>query len=240
MEYEFIDKALFFPEKGFLVIGDLHIGYNEILRQSGILVPERQVKDIIKDLENIFKSVKDKGKEVKKIIFIGDIKHAFYFEQNEVNEFREIIEFLGEILPQENIILIRGNHDTIDYTFEGNMKLYHIEEDIVFIHGDKEISEIFDKKIKTIIMGHLHPCLILESGVKKEAYKCFLEGVHRNKKVIVLPSFLDFAEGTPVNNYGEDYVESFSIIPKSAILDFEIRAIGKNKIYNFGKIKDTF
>jgi len=33
---------------------------------------------------------------------------------------------------------------------------------------------------------------------------------------------------------------SFSIIPKSAILDFEIRAIGKNKIYNFGKIKDTF
>ena len=54
VEYEFISKTLFFPEKGILVIGDLHIGYEAMLRQSGILIPERQIKDLITDLKKIF------------------------------------------------------------------------------------------------------------------------------------------------------------------------------------------
>jgi len=59
--YEFIDRTLFFPKKGILVIGDLHIGYEAMLRQSGVLIPERQIKDIIKDLKNIFKEIKNRG-----------------------------------------------------------------------------------------------------------------------------------------------------------------------------------
>ncbi len=238
MEYNFIDKSLFFPEKGILVIGDLHIGYEAMLRQSGVLIPERQVKDIINNLKKIFLMIKEKKYTLKKIVFIGDLKHAFYFEHKEANEFQEIIEFLGSILPAENIILIRGNHDTIDYTFEGNMKEFYIDGDIAFVHGDQMIIEVFDKKIKTIVMGHLHPCFILESGPKKEAYKCFLDGKYRGKDIIILPSFLDFIEGTPVNDYKEDYIESFSIIPKKAILKFKIHAIGKDKIYDFGEINN--
>jgi len=237
-KYQFIDKSLFFPEKGILVIGDLHIGYEAMLRQSGVLVPKRQVKDIIEDLKRIFKIIKDKKWELKKIVFLGDIKHAFYFEPVEKNEFQEIIEFLGEKLPQENIILIKGNHDTIDYTFEGLMKPYYIENDIAFVHGDDIIKQVFDKKIKIIVMGHIHPSIILTEGAKKEAFKCFLEGDYKGKRVIIMPSFLDFVEGTPVNNYKTDYIESFSIIPKITILNFQVHVIGKEKIYDFGKVKD--
>jgi hypothetical protein len=236
--YEFIDRALFFPKKGILVIGDLHIGYEAMLRQSGVLVPERQVKDIINDLKNIFEIIKEKNNILKKIVFLGDLKHAFGFEHTEKNEFRKIMEFLEEIFLEENIILIRGNHDTIDYSFEKKMKHYHIEDNIIFVHGDDIITQAFNKNVQTIVMGHLHPCVILKAGAKKEAYKCFLEGDYEGKRVIVMPSFLDIIEGTPVNDYHEDYIESFSIIPKRAILNFTVHAIGENAIFDFGKIKD--
>ena len=238
MQYEFISKALFFPQHGILVIGDLHIGYDEMLRQSGILVPERQIKELIAELKNIFKKIESKNHEIKKIIFIGDIKHAFSFEKTERNEFQEVIEFLGEKLPQENIILIKGNHDTIDYTFEGNFKDYHIEKDIAFIHGHEMIKQAFSEKIKTIVMGHLHPSIVLsdKAEVKRERYKCFLEGDYKGKKVLILPSFLDIIEGTPVNEFPEGYHDFFSIIPKTALVDFKVHVVGEDKVYEFGRV----
>ena len=57
-EYKFIGKTIFFPEQGILAVGDLHIGYEESLRQSGVLMPEQQVKEVINDLRNIINEIK--------------------------------------------------------------------------------------------------------------------------------------------------------------------------------------
>ena len=237
--YEFIDKTLFFPEKGILVFGDLHLGYDYMLRQSGVLIPERQLKDIISDLKEIFKIIKTKKQIVKKVVFLGDITHAFGFEFQERNEFLEIMDFIKTQVPEENIILIKGNHDTMDFS-RGNMKDYYIENDIAFLHGHKSFPEIFDKKIKVIVSGHLHPSIILTEtpGVKREAYKCFLEGKYKNKIFIILPSFFGFIEGTAVNDYKEDYIESFSIIPRKEMLNATIHVIGDDGIDDFGKVRD--
>lgn len=238
-EYKFIDKALFFHEQGILVIGDLHLGFEEALRQSGILVPERQIKDIIENLKQIFKEIEKTGK-INKIVFLGDIKHAFYFEKEEKRGFNEIMDFLQTKLNPENIILVKGNHDTMDYSIERKMKPYHEESGILFIHGHKPISEAILKKVDTIVMGHTHPCVIFSEGVKKEAYKCFLEGEFKGKTAIVLPSFMDITEGTPVNYYNEDYIESFSLIPKRDIMKFRVWAVAPNgkDVLDFGRIKD--
>ena len=67
MEYKFINKTLFFPEQGILVVGDLHIGYDYMIQQSGVLIPEQQVHNIIEELEKILNQLQDK---VKKIVFI--------------------------------------------------------------------------------------------------------------------------------------------------------------------------
>lgn len=237
-EYIFINKSLFFPKQGILVIGDLHIGFEEMLRQSGVLVPARQVKDIINDLKNIFDEIKKQGHELRKIVFIGDIKHMFTYEREEKNEFQKVMEFLGDYLPQENIILIKGNHDTVDYTFEGLMKTHYIEGEILFLHGHKKIKQLEDKKIHTVVFGHIHPCILFEEASKKEAYKCFLTGKAKGKEVIVMPSFLDFVEGTPINDYKEDYIESFSIVPKKDIMNFNVHAIGDGEVLEFGKVSD--
>ena len=57
LEYEFIGKTLFFPEKGILAVGDLHIGYDNMLRQSGILIPKSQTKSIKEELSEIFDKI---------------------------------------------------------------------------------------------------------------------------------------------------------------------------------------
>jgi metallophosphoesterase superfamily enzyme len=58
--YLLLNKTIFFPKQGILAIGDLHIGYNYSLIQSGILLPEQQVQEIISDLKKIFSEIKDK------------------------------------------------------------------------------------------------------------------------------------------------------------------------------------
>ena len=239
--YVFIDKAIFFPKEGILAIGDLHLGYEHMLRQSGILIPERQIKDMIFELEEVFKKIKNLKFQLNKIVLLGDIKDAFSFEFQERNEFRKIMDFLKQHLPEENIILIKGNHDTMDYSY-GNIKEYYFDEggELAFLHGHKPNLNVFDKKVRFVVIGHLHPSIILEEkpGVKREAYKCFLTGSWKEKTFVVVPSFLGFIEGTPVNDYREDYMGSFSVIPRAEILNFKIHIVGEDKVYDFGKIKE--
>jgi putative SbcD/Mre11-related phosphoesterase len=237
-EYEFIDKALFFPREGIVAIGDLHLGFEEALRQSGILVPERQTKDIIENLRAIFSEIEKKGYGIKKIVFLGDIKHAFYFEREELKGFNEIMDFLHERFDDMDIILIKGNHDTMDYSLERKMKPWHMESGILFVHGHRPVSKSIISRAGVIVMGHTHPCVIFSEGAKKEVYKCFLDGKFMGRTAIVMPSFMDITEGTPVNFYDEDYIEEFSAIPKKDIMNFKVHAIGEKGVLDFGKIRD--
>lgn len=239
-KYEFIHKTLFFPEQGILVIGDLHIGYEHALTQSGVLLPEQQVKETIKNLEMTIEKIKSKKWKLKKIVFLGDIKHFFSYEYAEKANFYKVMDFLKEHLAEEDIIVIRGNHDTMDYTY-GDMEDFHIEGNIAFVHGHMPFKEAFAKEIKTVVLGHLHPSVILSEnpGVKTETYKCFLTGFSRGKEFIIVPSFLEFYEGTPVNYYDDDYIESFSIIPKKDMMKFQIHVVGEDgNAYDFGRIMD--
>lgn len=240
MKHQFISKTLFFPKQGILAVGDLHLGYDYMIQQSGVLIPERQVEEIIIELKEIFNKIKHKKQKLRKIIFIGDIKHSFAYEWKEKNYFNKVMDFLKENFDEENIILIKGNHDTIDYTLNKRLINYYIEEDIAFSHGDKIFPEVFDKKIKTIIMGHIHPSIILsdKQGIKKERFKCFLVGKFMGKKIIILPSFLSTIEGSPINDYDEEYENSFSIISKKDLINFDVYVIGQEKIYGFKKIKN--
>ncbi len=239
MKFEFISKSLFFPEKGILVIGDLHLGYDYMIQQSGVLIPERQVKDMIEELKDIIQRIKQRNEKIKKIIFLGDIKHSFSYEWKEKNYFNEVIRFLEKDFDRKDIIFIRGNHDTMDYSY-GKMKDYYIIGDVAFVHGDRLILQVLDKKIKTIVMGHIHPSVIIsdKKGVKKEKYKCFLTGKSKNKETIILPSFLATIEGGVINNYDEEYEDYFSIIPKKDLMKFEVHIIGDDKVYDFGKVKN--
>lgn len=238
-DYIFINKTLFFPEKGILTIGDLHLGYEYQLQQSGVLIPEYQVKEIIDELKAIFKEIKQKNFKLKKIVFIGDIKHSFAYEWKEKNYFREVITFLKDYVQEKDMILIKGNHDTIDYSFSDKLQNYYIDGELAFCHGHELFEEVFGKKIKTIVMGHLHPSITLsdKQNIKREKYKCFLVGKFKEKEIIIMPSFLTTIEGTAINSLDYEYKDYFSIIPKKSLMNFESYIVGEKEVYDFGKIK---
>jgi len=237
-EFIFIDKAIFFQEQGILAIGDLHIGYEHSLRESGIQIPETQLKDTIENLNKIIYEIKKRKYKLKKIIFLGDIKHYFGYEWKERVYFNKILDFLREHVKDKDIILIKGNHDKFDFSGK-KMKNYYFNKSLMFLHGHINFPQIFEKRVKTIVMGHLHPSIILsdKQNIKREKYKCFLVGNYKRKEVIVLPSFIGIIEGSAVNEqrYGHN---DFSMIPHKNILKFNVFVIGKDKeILDFGMVR---
>ncbi len=238
IEYELIDKAVFFRKHGILAFGDLHLGYEQMLKEQGIMIPFNQLKQSTGDIMKIINSLKKKKLKINKIVILGDLKHHFNFKKEEKFEIRDFLRFIEDAVGKDNIILIKGNHEKIELDSR-EYKDYYIQDGIAFAHGDKIFQEILDKKISLIVLGHLHTAVFLKenSGVKKEKYKCFLAGKWKNKEVIILPSFFPMREGTWINEGGQDR-ENFSIIQKKNLHNFNIYITSKDKTYCFGKLKD--
>jgi putative SbcD/Mre11-related phosphoesterase len=234
-DYLFFSKTIFFPEQGILAVGDLHLGYEEMLLKEGITFPLGQTEQTINELEKIILKIK-KNYSLDKIVFLGDIKHHFNFEVQEKFQVRKLVNFLRNYFDEENIILIKGNHDKIELD---RMKYYDffIEEDIAFFHGDKLFEEVLDKKIKTLVIGHIHPSVVIKdkSNIKKEKYKCFLVGKFRRKKLIIVPSFFGLVEGSELNE-SYKHKKNFSFISDNKLAGFEKFVVGKDRVYEFGKL----
>ena len=105
---ELIDIGVY--TRNTLVFTDFHIGYEEALNKQGILMPRFQFREIIERLENIFGKLK--GREIEKIVILGDLKHEFgTISEQEWRHTLRLLDYLGQHCRE--IILIKGNHDTI-------------------------------------------------------------------------------------------------------------------------------
>ena len=71
--------------------------------------------------------------------------------------------------------------------------------------------------------------------IKSEKFKCFLVGKYKRKQVIILPSFLPNVEGTAVNLYLNN---GRCFIPKKTLEKFNVYIIGKERILDFGVLKN--
>jgi putative SbcD/Mre11-related phosphoesterase len=235
--FRLIGKTIFFPKQGILAIGDLHLGYTEMLRKQGIMVEIDQLEDTKKEIEPIIKNIKATSK-LKKIILLGDIKHHFQFDRGEFFEVWNFLRFLEKHVERENIIIIKGNHDT--YKIKNyELKDFYVEEGIAFTHGDRKFKELFEKEINTIVIGHIHPAVLLKDpqGIKKEKFKCFLIGKYKRKDFVVVPSFFSFTEGINFDDVGGRNLPG-QMISRQKLKSFDTYIIGKHKIYGFGKLKD--
>jgi uncharacterized protein len=235
--YLLINKTIFFPEKGILAIGDLHLGYESMLQQSGMQIQFNLQEQIQIEINSIIQEIKSQNLNLKKIILLGDIKHFFKFDKSEKFEVRNFLKFLEQYLPPENIILIKGNHEKFQLDNK-EYKNFHIEGDIIFTHGDTLYPEILDKKIKTIVISHIHPAVTLKEASKKEKYKGYLVGKWKRKELFIVPSFLPLIEGSEINENYKD-IKEFSIISKKEMQNLTVYAIGeKGSIFEFGKLKN--
>ncbi len=238
MAINYIGKCILLKNKNkkILVIGDLHLGYEEVLNRSGVFVSRQMFDEMIFYLDKIFSKI---GK-VDSVILLGDVKHDFgSIVKQEWNDVLGLFDYLENKLKAEGkIIITRGNHDKIIEPIarkRENVKLldYYILNEFCFLHGDKSFDKIYGGKIKYWIMGHGHPAVKISDGVKVEKYKCFLEGKYKNKEVIVVPSFFTYSEGSDPreNELGLAWKFNFNKF------DVKIVGLGENlEVLDFGKL----
>lgn len=239
--FETVDRCLYWNEKQTLVVGDLHLGYEENLNESGISIPKSQLKETIEIFERIFKVIREKDWKIREIILLGDVKHYFAgILRQEFGDFKKVINLFEENIGLNGkIIIVKGNHDNILEPITRNYKNvelrgYYNLGDVLFLHGhqlnmEKLDLEILDKKNKLIVVGHFHPAISLVEGVKTEKFKCFLFGKLDliKKYVLAMPSFFPLIEGS-------DVLTEFDV----NLSNFNVYALDEDSnIYDFGKVK---
>ncbi|MBS3093835.1 metallophosphoesterase [Candidatus Pacearchaeota archaeon] len=226
-----------------LVIGDIHIGYDEHFDGRAIF-PGMQLDEIIDKLNGIFSYLKSRDILIKKIILLGDVKHDF--GQISDIEWRETLQFLDFLKKNsEEVVVIRGNHDTIlepilykrDIKLRDFYKLKINGKNICFLHGNKLFKQCLDKQTAYLFFGHLHPAIVLEDPYKSEKFKCFLEGTWKNKQVFVLPSFSSWSYGYEITEPND---RKFFVIDHKTLLSFNVILYDSREQipYNFGKVKN--
>ncbi len=227
----FLEDALLIED--ILVMSDLHIGNDDFLEES-----------IFEKLEKLFEFLGRKKLKVRKIVVLGDLKDRF----GEINdtEWRgviRLIDFFMKKVDKENIIIIKGNHDSVlkPILDKRDIKLrdYYKYKNLVFIHGDKVSDKL---KGSVIFIGHFHPTITLKDNYKSERYKCFLRGSYKRSLIYILPSFNPIYTGFNLNDLSFEDKNNFSDLKEKNLKNFDviIYNLKERKALNFGKLKNIY
>ncbi|MBI5804043.1 metallophosphoesterase [Candidatus Pacearchaeota archaeon] len=235
MNLEFIGKCLLIETEGrrILVVGDLHLGYEEYLNRTGVFVGREMFKEVL----NYFESVFAETGNVDEVVFLGDVKHDFgKMMRQEVNDVEELFSYI--LQKCRRIVVVRGNHDAILEPILRVIENTELREsycvgEVCFFHGNKKSEEVENKKIKFWIMGHGHPAVKLSEpgGVKREKFKCFLKGRFKGREVLIVPSFFEGNEGSDPRENDLGFAFDFNLNK------FEVLIVGENlEVFEFGPL----
>lgn len=236
------DLALYLKEENILVIGDVHLGYEEAMRRQGVFMPRFQFKDTIGRLESIFSQLqrlKNSGSgtsgKLEAIVVNGDLKHDFGSISDQ--EWRDILKLLDLLLQHAGqVILVKGNHDIKLAPIARKRNIVVVENiainDKFVCHGHQVPESGEFKQSKIVIVGNEHPAVSLREGARSELYKCFLLGKWKGKKMIVMPSFNQVTIGTDILK--EKFISPFM---RQDLGQFEVFVVGE-EIHKFGKVKN--
>ncbi|MDD5133444.1 MAG: metallophosphoesterase [Candidatus Nanoarchaeia archaeon] len=221
------DLFLYLEKEKMLILSDLHIGLEEAMNKQGILLPRFQFQELVKRIEKVFKEL-----EIKKIIVNGDLKHEFGTISSQ--EWSQTLKIINILSTKAELILVKGNHDTIlgPIAEKKDIKVleYYKVNDIYICHGHKIPENKDFKDSKLVIIGHEHPAVSFKER-PTEKFKCFLVGKYKNKTLIVQPSLNLISEGTNVTK--EKLLSPFL----KNLKDFKVYVFEK-ELYKFGKLKD--
>src|SRR6056297_1790635 len=200
-------KALFWIEKKYLILSDLHLGKTGHFRKSGIAAPG---KANLKNIERLSSLVNDI--QPKKILFLGDLFHSS--ANREWFQFEE----WRKTFPELSILLVTGNHDQLHSSFYQSADIEVIDrlelENFLFVHDASDLQKSSDT---TIISGHIHPGVKLKGkGKQKLRLPCYSISDHQ----IVLPAFGEF---TGLHIIQPDENRKIFLIVENSVIDLNRR-----------------
>lgn len=176
----------------YIVIADLHIGFEDHIINKGIYINPKQSVDEL--LELITKTIKKTN--IRNLIILGDLKSSVRVINK--TEWTYIPYFIKSLSQICNIFLIPGNHDgNIINLLSKDTNLMSIKgieiEDILLIHG--HTSPKIKNGVRRVIMGHLHPSLNKEgrllNGQRIWIYIRMIRNIQQkeNLEIIIMPKF---------------------------------------------------
>ncbi len=204
----------------YLVITDLHIGFEEKFRGAGVRI-ESSVNEMVTDLESL---IDEFG--VTDLVVDGDVKSGI--DRISESEWENVPKFFSKISKKCRVSVVPGNHDGgISNLLPENVVLEDINgllvEDTLVLHGHTRPLLKF-KDCKRLIIGHVHPIFQKKGSPlsgqpvwaflkisKKSIFKGILdEDIDENSlfEVVVMPSFN--RELTSVGYHPEDHDEKKS------------------------------
>ncbi|MBA3750022.1 MAG: metallophosphoesterase [Nitrosopumilus sp.] len=146
----------------YLVIADVHIGFEDKIQKKGVFVdPKKSVDEVVDFLSKIISNT-----QIKNLIILGDLKSSV----NVITqlEWNNVPYFIRSISKFCNVYLIPGNHDgNIIHLISDDVNLMSVKgmeiNNILLTHG--HFIPIFGKNINKIVTGHLHPILRKEGNI---------------------------------------------------------------------------
>lgn len=186
-------------EPWYLIIGDLHIGYEAEARKRGVFL-----NPLVDRFLSELKDLKDKTK-AEELFILGDVKHSIV--NPGIDEVIEISRFFDSCLQMfRTVHVVPGNHDGgIRHYLRPEIKFYSphgtvIEEadgtKVGLVHGHAlPGSEVFNADV--IVVAHLH-LSVKYSGLKLGVWAKLK---HPEREFIFLPPFNRFLPGQSLTSF---------------------------------------
>ncbi len=202
-----------------VILADLHIGFEQVLEESGVHVPVSQfprMKGQILDAVERFRP--------EKVILAGDVKHEF--SRAIAEEWVEVLGLIRELKSAvEEVRVVRGNHDNflIPILKKEGVPLddpYLLDGGNLILHGHKEVVL---PEAERIFMGHVHPAISIRGDLgEKVKLRCLLKGRLWGSELYVLPAISPYALGYDLLE-GED--SASPILAKADRGELEVYAV---------------
>ena len=168
------EKAIFWQEKSYLMLSDLHLGKARHFQKNGYPVPDGG-----KNLQVLSKLMQHF--QPKKVIFLGDLFHSTYNESID-----QLVQFMQAHPARYELVV--GNHDILD---EAHYDRLNME----MTHGHREegpfclCHEPMTSADAYVLSGHIHPGVRLQGrGRQKLRLPCYFFGKNQG----ILPAFGSF------------------------------------------------
>ena len=180
----------------YLVISDLHIGFESHIYSRGIAFDEKIFFDeMIQELSDLIKS-----NRAQAVILLGDLKSTVgSISRQEWQKIPRFFKLLSEIT---DIYFVPGNHDSnIRFLMPENINVMSskgmVLDDTLLVHGHT-MPTTARSYIKKIVMGHIHPVFLRHNSVingqrvwiyLKIIKEAIFPGSQGTLDLVILPAF---------------------------------------------------
>ena len=174
-------KAIYWQQEKALIAADVHLGKVGHFRKSGIAVPLNMEQNELGTLSDLIFQYKP-----QKLILLGDFFHS------DMNSDWDWFVLWRSQFPKLEIILVKGNHDIIDFENYRQQDILIVDElrtgPFLMLHHPLMGLELAEAS-GYILCGHIHPGISLSGRARQHlTLPCFAFG----DKQGILPSFGTF------------------------------------------------